>query len=110
MSTCSDKIKAMVQMIDQTVSSQKVIVTISLPVTHEVKLKANISLIKSKAAQFDSLVNSLSRQRYGGSDVGNKLFGVAAYMFPQAGMNGIATVAPMIASALFANVGVSINT
>ena len=42
--------------------------------------------------------------------MGDRLFGVAASMIPQAGMNGIATVAPMIASAILVNVGVSINT
>ena len=106
----SDKSKAMIRMIDQTVSSRKKIVTISFPDTHEVKLRCNISMLKSKAARFDSLINSLYRQCYSGSDVGDRLFGVAASMIPQADMNGIATVAPMIVSAILANVGVSINT
>ena len=67
-------------------------------------------MLKSKTARFDSLMNSFSLQHYNGSDMGDRLFGVAASMIPQAGMNGIAIVAPIIASAIWANVGVSINT
>ena len=66
--------------------------------------------MKSKAIRFDELVNSLTRQRCGDSDVSDRLFGIAASIIPQAGMNGMVTVAPMIVSLIFANVGISTNT
>jgi len=42
--------------------------------------------------------------------VGDRLFRTAASMIPQAGMNGMVTVAPMIVSTIFLNVGISIDT
>ena len=49
-------------MADSTVNSEKEQVTVSIPVTHELKLKSGISMIKSKAEKFDALVSSLSRK------------------------------------------------
>ena len=65
--------------------------------------------MKSKAVQFDALVNSLFQHHYGDSDVGDGIFRISVSMISQAGMNDMATVTPMIPSAIFVNVGISIH-
>ena len=58
--SCSNKNKSTVRMINQIVSSQKEMIRVSLPITHEFKLKTNLSMMTSKAARYDKLMNSLS--------------------------------------------------
>ena len=78
------------------ISSQQQKVTVSIPITHKLKFKPDVSMMKSKAARYDTLINSFSRGCYGDSDIGYRLFGTDVSMVPQAGMGGVATVAPMV--------------
>ena len=96
--------------VEKTISSQKQKFTVSIPVTHELKFKPDVSMLKSKAVKYDKLMGSISRKRYGGTSLGNSMFGLAASMVPQAGMSGVATIAPMIAAGMLANAGLEYDT
>ena len=80
-------------MIENTVSIQKQKNPVEVSVTHQLKLKPELSLIQSKAASYDNLIHILSRKRYDGSDIGKILFGTAASMVQHAGMNEVSTIA-----------------
>ena len=64
----------------------------------------------AKARKLDALWKTLTRIRYKGSIMGDCLFGTAASMVPQAGMSGVATIAPIIVGAVLENAGIRINT
>ena len=69
-------------MIENTVSSQMQKNTVTVPEAYHLKLKLDLLLTQSTAASYDSFIHSLSRKRYGGSEIGNRLFGTAAVMVP----------------------------
>ena len=96
--------------VEKTISSQKQQFTVSIPITHELKYKPDVSMLKSKAVKYDNLMGSISRKRYGGTTLGNSMFGLAASMVPQAGMSGVATIAPMIVAGILANAGLDFKT
>ena len=66
--------------------------------------------MRNKASKYDSLMKIISRQRYIRSHVGNRLFGTATYLVPQANNNGFATITPMIFVAVLANSGMKCST
>lgn len=106
----SSKQKRKFLMIDYTDSSQNRIVIVAVSSTHQLKLKSALSRIKSKAASYDNLVNSLSRKRYGRNTIVNRLFGIAVYMVQHAGMNGVSIISPMIIGAVLRNTGIMLET
>lgn len=72
---------------DAVISSQRQIVTISTPVTHDLKFKSDISMMKKNATKYDMLSNSLSCGRYSGSEIGDKRIGTDASMVLHVGMS-----------------------
>ena len=68
----------------------------SLLYTHAIVYKPDLSLLKTKAAKYDSLIKSLSRDEYAGGNIGNRLSSTAESLVPKAGMSGVAIIAPMI--------------
>ena len=92
------------------ISSQKQKVTVSIPVTHELKFEPGVSMMKSKTPKYDTLINFLSRDHYGGSEIGDRLFRTAVSMVPQSGMSGVATVTLMVVEGVFANTGIIFDT
>ena len=81
-------------MTNSTINSEKEEFTVSIPFTHEIKLKLAILMMKGKAKRYNVLVRSLSKNRYGGSEVGNRPFSLTASMVTKSGMNGIAIIVP----------------
>ena len=96
-------------LVDCLVEAQKKTVTMSVLSTHSVVQKNYLSAIKSKAEKYCCLVQSLLQGRYGRSILGGRLFATAASMLPQAGMSGVAKVAPMIVSAVLVNAGIKVE-
>ena len=92
------------------ISNQNQMVTVSIPITYELKFKPDISMMKSKAVKYDMLINSFSRSHYGGSEIVDRLFGTATSMVSQAGMSGVVTVAPIVVGAVLANTGIIFDT
>ena len=66
--------------VETSISSQKQQFTVSIPITHKLKFKPDISMLKSKATKYDKLIKSINRRRYGGTTLGNSRFGLAASM------------------------------
>ena len=85
-----------IRMQDKIISSRKQKITVSLPYTHTIVYKPDLSLLKTKAAKYDSLIKSLSRDEYAGGNIGNRLSSTAESLVPKAGMSGVAIIAPMI--------------
>ena len=109
-SSAPSKKRRRLNLVECSVTAQKETVRMSVPSTHSVVHKNYLSAIKSKAEKYDGLVRSLSRGRYGGSSLGDRLFATAASMLPQAGMSGVATVAPMIVCAVLANARINVES
>ena len=83
----------------------------SIPLTHQIIHQTKLATVLAKAEKYDALWNSLTQKRYQGRrNMGNRLFGTAAAMVPQAGMSGVATIAPMVVAAVLENVNmININ-
>ena len=109
-SSAPSKKRRRLNLVECSVTAQKETVRMSVPSTHSVVHKNYLSAIKSKAEKYNGLVRSLSRGRYGGSSLGDRLFATAASMLPQAGMSGVATVAPMIVCAVLANARINVES
>ena len=81
----------------------------SLLYTHAIVYKPDLSLLKTKAAKYDSLIKSLSRDEYAGGNIGNRLSSTAESLVPKAGMSGVATITPMMVGGVLANAAIEFD-
>lgn len=58
---------------------------------------------------YDSLMNVVSKEKYSGNTVGDRLLGFGSTLVPQCGYSGFATVLPFVIGSLFANAGINID-
>ena len=98
-----------IRMQDKIISSRNQKITVSLPYTHAIVYKPDLSLLKTKAAKYDSLIKSLSRDKYTGSNIANRLFGTATSLVSKAGMSGVTLITPMIVGGALANAGIEFD-
>ena len=65
--------------------------------------------MRNKAELYDRLEAAVSRTRYNGTELGNKLIACAASIAPQCGFDNLAQIIPLITAAIFANAGIDVD-
>ena len=81
----------------------------TIPKSHVLIHKSQLSILKSKAKMYDALIKNVSRDQYIGSGVADNMLGFAASCLPQAGYDEIAITLPFIIASFLENCGIKYN-
>ena len=77
----------------------------TLPSSHVLIHKTQLTILKHKAALYDQLMKQISAKKYYRTDVGNNMIGFGASILPKAGYEGIAKSLPFFIGSFLSNCG-----
>ena len=83
--------------------------TVNIPTSHKLCHKSHFSMLVDKAAKFDAIIETITKPRYSGTDLGDWILGYAASAVPQCGFSGLSTILPLAVASVFINSGIHID-